>query len=211
MIYVNSETNKQIKDNEILFIGCSHTAGAGHGEINDMEEWTASRDTVYTHIFCKALGLNPKIDSHVGKGNYFTEEKINTYNLRNKKVIIQFTDVFRLRLNGKDINKFSNDFTIEISEVYTNELLTSLFYEQVKRIVNLLTVNNCQFLFFQLIPPRWQYILEVYEHLLQYKEFVYVSEEIRVDKGTDDVHYGPKTHDNVANLLLIKWRKLYNE
>ena len=83
--HTNSETNKQIKDNEILFIGCSHTAGIGHGVSN----------TVYTHVFSKLLGLTPLVDAHPGKSNYLTEEKLNTYDLRNKKVIIQFIKLLR--------------------------------------------------------------------------------------------------------------------
>ena len=102
--YINLENNNQIKDNEILFIGCSHTGGSGHGELvkHDPNKiyWIGPHDTVYTHIFSKALGLIPKVDAHWGRSNYLTEEKLNTYNLKNKKVIIQFTDIHRLRLNG---------------------------------------------------------------------------------------------------------------
>ena len=92
MIYSNNETNKEIKDNEILFLGCSHTEGEGHN----------NKNTVYTHLLAKELNLIPLIDAHRGRGNYLTEEKLNTYKLQNKKVIIQLTDVYRIRLNGVD-------------------------------------------------------------------------------------------------------------
>ena len=60
MIYFNNDSNKEIKDNEILFLGCSHTAGIGHGVYNpdakSMDEsWPGPHDIVYPHIFCKYL------------------------------------------------------------------------------------------------------------------------------------------------------------
>tara|TARA_B100000809_G_C15070876_1_gene505954 strand:+ start:897 stop:1514 length:618 start_codon:yes stop_codon:yes gene_type:complete len=201
--YTNLETNKQIKDNEILFIGCSHTAGTGHGVFN----------TVYTHIFCKALGLIPLVGAHPGKSNYLTEEKLNTYDLRNKKVIIQFTDAFRLRLNGVDITHWSGSdiYTIGHSEVFTDEVLASMFCEQAKRVVNLLRSNNCQFLFFHMtIRNDLEY--KIYDNLEQYKEFCSIYKvNYVVDMADDDIHWGPKTMEYIANILLVNWRKLYDE
>ena len=217
MIYFNNDFNKEIKDNEILFLGCSHTAGIGHGVYNSDAEsiadsWPGPHDTVYTHIFSKLLGLTPLVDVHPGKGNYFTEEKLNTYNLKNKKVIIQFTDVYRLRINGVNISPSKPKFfTVSHSEVFTDEVLASMFCEQVKRIVNLLRTNNCQFLFFH-ATHRVNLEFEVYDILEQYKEFcsIYKVNHV-VDIADDGTHWGPKTMEYLANILLINWRKLYDE
>jgi len=222
--YTNLETNKQIKDNEILFIGCSNTAGTGHGVYNPdgkPEEilliskdshWPGPHDTVYTHIFSKLLGLIPLVDAHPGKGNYLTEEKVNTYNLKNKKVIIQFTDVYRLRLNGVNIIPAKPHlFTISHSEVFTDKVLASMFCEQVKRVVNLLRSNNCQFLFFH---ATHRVILEykIYDILKQYKEFCPIHKvKYFIDMADDGYHWGPKSMEYIANILLVNWRKLYDE
>ena len=224
MIYVNSERNKEIKDNEVLFIGCSHTGGTGHGVYNpdgiyhhqlDMVEdhWPGPHDTVYTHIFSKSLGLTPLVDAHPGKSNYYTEEKVNTYNLKNKKVVIQFTDIYRLRLNGVNIIPAKPRFyTIAHSEVFTDEIVASMFCEQTKRIINLLRANNCQFLFFQ-ATHEVNVEHKIYNILKQYKEFCPIHEyaDYNVDIADDGYHWGPKTMKNIADILLLKWHELYDE
>ena len=233
MIYFNADKNKEIKDNEILFIGCSHTLGAGHG-VED-PGWPGPYDTVYTHIFAKSLNLKPLVSHHSARGNYFTEEKINTYNLKNKKVIIQFTDIFRLRLNGIDYDKdapnapdnigYRYTFTMGQLETYSDVVFVSVFFEQVKRIVNLLRANNAKFLIFQLNHTN-NYEKIINSHLIgQYKEFVYLYQGPEgdlleqqgmprsniVDRGKDNLHYGLKSHENIALKLLEKWYELYGE
>ena len=211
MIYINSETDKEIKDNEILFLGCSHTEGVGH----------SSKDTVYTHLLAKELNLIPLVDTHRGKGNYLTEEKLNTYNLQNKKVIIQYTDVYRLRLNGKDFDPHSNGyrFTKSQSEVFTDEILYSLFFEQVKRMVNLLKANNSKFLFFTLGNPSKNYLDTVdnivnifFDNMKCYDTFCPIAlTKYDYDKAEDNMHHGPKAHRFFSKMLLTHWRKMYDE
>jgi len=201
MIYSNNETNKEIKDNEILFLGCSHTEGEGHN----------NKNTVYTHLLAKELNLIPLIDAHRGRGNYLTEEKLNTYKLQNKKVIIQLTDVYRIRLNGVDYDAHSNyrQFTKSQLEVYTDEVLYSLFFEQVKRMVNLLKANNSKFLFFVLGEPNNELL---HKTMKKYKEFCPISNiKYDYDKAEDNEHHGPKAHKFFSKMLLAQWRKTYDE
>ena len=206
MIYINSETNKEIKDNEILFLGCSHTEGVGH----------SSKDTVYTHLLAKELNLIPLVDAHRGKGNYLTEEKLNTYNLQNKKIIIQYTDVYRLRLNGKDYDPNSNyrRFTKSQSEVYTDEVLYSLFFEQVKRMVNLLKANNSKFLFFTLGHCEFIHTANqiFFDNMKCYDTFCPIAfTKYDYDKAEDNMHHGPRSHKFFYKMLLAQWRKMYDE
>ena len=201
MIYVNGQTNKEIKNNEILFLGCSHTDGEGH----------ANKKTVYTHLLAKELNLIPLVDAHRGRGNYVTEEKLNTYNLQNKKVIIQYTDVYRLRLNGKDYDPHSNNFrfTKSQSEVYTDEVLYSLFFEQVKRMVNLLKANNSKFLFFTLGHPHTKIF---FDNMKCYDTFCPIAlTKYDYDKADDNIHHGPRSHEFFYKMLLAQWRKMYDE
>jgi len=206
MIYINSETNKEIKDNEILFLGCSHTEGVGH----------SSKDTVYTHLLAKELNLIPLVDAHGGKGNYLTEEKLNAYNLQNKKIIIQYTDVYRIRLNGINYDAHSNysKFTKSQSEVYTDEVLYSLFFNQVKRMVNLLKANNSKFLFFTLGHPNAaDSTTEIFfDNMKCYDSFCPIAlTKYDYDKAEDNMHHGPKAHRFFSKMLLAQWRKMYDE
>ena len=211
MIYINNETNNEIKDNEILFIGCSHTEGIGH----------SNKDTVYTHLLAKELNLIPLIDAHSGRGNYLTEEKLNTYKLQNKKVIIQFTDIYRIKLNGVDYDAHSiyRQFTNSQLEVYTDEVLYSLFFEQVKRMVNLLKATNSKFLFFTLGHPNTNYygntesIISIFfDNMKCYNTFCPIAlTKYDYDKAEDNEHYGPKAHKFFSKMLLAQWRKMYDE
>jgi len=211
MIHINSETNKEIKDNEILFLGCSHTDGEGH----------TNKTTVYTHLLGKEINLIPLVDAHRGKGNYLTEEKLNTYNLQNKKVIIQFTDVYRLRLNGVNYDAHGNNsrFTKAQLEVYTDEVLYGLFFEQVKRMVNLLKANNSKFLFFTLGHPNTNYyddldsIVDIFfDNMKNYDTFCPIAlTKYDYDKAEDNFHHGPKSHRFFSKMLLTQWRKMYDE
>ena len=193
--YTNFSANKQIDDNQLLMVGCSNTGGIGHPTI----------ETRYTTKVSKLLGLYPLVDAHPGRGNYVTEEKINCYNLKNKKVIIQLTDPFRICLNGK--NTMGPQYTKEQSKIFTDEVITSAFIQQVKRIVNLLRANSCNFVLF-FISGYQTFTSEIDCILTQYKEFLYIK-DYHLDFAEDNMHSGPISHTYWSNELYSHYKNLY--
>jgi len=186
--YINSNIKKQIAKDQILFLGCSHTFGMGH----------SSPDTVYTHILSKMLGKHPLVDAHPGKGNWLTEEKLQTYNLRNTTLVIQFTDIFRVMLNG--MHTRGHTFNRSYNQVFTDEVLASIFIEQVKRIVNLLQANNVKFAFFK-ISHTHPLESQIYSLLTKYKEFVFIN-DFNQDTGNLGHHFGVKSHTLWADKIV---------
>ena len=193
--HVNSTSKKQIKNNQALFIGCSYTDGLGHSK----------PDTVYTHILSKMLAKQPLVDAHPGQGNWLTEEKIQTYNLKNSTIIIQFTDIFRIMLNGGHIR--NERWTRAQSEVFSDEVLASIFLEQVKRIVNLLRANNVRFVFFSL-TNSYPLMNEVNSLLSSYKEFVFL-EDWNIDTGDLGNHSGVLSNTMMAENIFERLINLY--
>jgi hypothetical protein len=195
--HVNTNKDRKLNSDEVLYLGCSHTAGVGH----------SSQETVYTHILSNMLNKSANVDSHRGKGNWLTEEKLQTYNLKNATVIIQFTELYRIRLNG--CNTAGYEFSKDQSSVFSDKVIASIFLEQVKRIVNLLRSNNAKFCFFQVSSP-YPDQSEVTSILTTYKEFVYIL-DIKLDDALDipKPHPGPKSHTHWAELINNKFNELY--
>ncbi len=177
--YTNKITDLPI-GNKILFIGCSHTNGDGH----------ASVETNYTSQLCKHMQLTPLIDSHPGKGNALTEEKLHCYNLTNQRVIIQYTDIYRINYNGINTNGY--DYDQSQHNVFTDQVLASEFIHLVKRISNYLRSCNTRFAFF-LISHDYPILQEIISHLSEYPEFINMQDTM-VDVGDLGHHFGKDTH-----------------
>jgi hypothetical protein len=187
-------------DEKVLFVGCSHTAGVGHHD----------NSTVYTKLFSDYINKKPLILGNPGKGNYLFEQLLNSYNLRNSQVIIQFTDIFRLRyVNdiGSVVEKQILNFSRPEIEFFTEEKLTQDFLEIVNRIVMRLRDGNTNFLFFQLTHQHPADCLIHYE-LSKYKEFCWMP-EVNQDTASDGIHFGIKSHKHIADKLIARWNKLY--
>jgi hypothetical protein len=189
--YENGFTQRSIKPNEILFLGCSHTFGIGHD----------TSDTVYTHVACRALNKKPLVDARQGKGNMSMENLWNTYNLKDATVVVQFTDMYRIQFNKAQ--KQAQHYDIHDSFVFTDQVLASEFTARVKRMVNLFRAHDCKFCFFQLKDGdrNVEILHEVDMVLSKYPEFIYNDDWV-VDYGTDGCHYGPKTHTRIADEIV---------
>lgn len=185
--YTNKITDLPI-GNKILFIGCSHTNGNGH----------ASVDTTYTSQLCKHMQLKPLVDAHPGMGNTLTEEKIHCYDVKNRRVVIQYTDIYRLHLNG--INTRGPNYDRNQTNVFTDQVLASEFIHCVKRISNYLRSCNTKFAFFQ-ITHDYPMLEEINNHLSEYPEFVNMQDTM-VDVGDLGHHFGKDTHKVWAQKII---------
>jgi len=200
----NSDLRTEISNTDILFVGCSHTYGSGHN----------SRDTVYTHQFSKMIGVNPLVNGYPGRGNFLIEDMLSTYKLTNKKVIIQFTDIFRIRYfsvtEDTVIHKQGSEFTINEVKMFDDARLQYEYLKIVDRVVSRLRDAGCEFLFFQLTPHRGKLQEDIDLYQSQYREFCYMA-DMNVDVAEDNIHYGSLSHQLIAEELNKKWCKLYAE
>jgi hypothetical protein len=195
-----TDTNYRFHDEKMLFVGCSHTAGIGH----------KSMDTVYPTLVAKYLNKDPLILGNSGKGNYLLEHVLNLYSLKDSNVVIQFTDIFRLRYYnsaGKIIEKQASGYTMEEANMYTEEKLVKDFLELVNRVVIRLRDANANFVFFQLTHHH-PTDLQIHYELSKYKEFCWLPDS-RQDNADDDLHFGIKSHKLIADRLIQRWNVLY--
>lgn len=151
------------------------------------------------------MNLQPLVDALSGTGNYLIEEKLHSYDLKNKKVIIQFSDPARIWLNGT--NTLGSSYTREQSIVFKDEVLASSFIEQVKRIVNYLRATNCKFVMFCVVPIL-PFETEIQCILTQYKEFLHLV-NFNLDLAEDNKHLGPISHTYWAEQLYSHYKNLY--
>lgn len=193
---------KIIPKNHMLCVGCSHTAGVGHN----------TADTVFPTLAAKRLGRYPIISGHPGKGNQVIEDALAEYNLNSQHVIVQFTDVYRIRFFDSKLNtvvyKSGKDYTREeIAQLDDARLLWE--YEQmVKRVVSKLRSSNAKFVFFQLSHSLNE---ETNRYMSNFKEFCYIPSNTIVDTASDGMHYGVQSQQNISELIIKRWNRLYAE
>lgn len=197
-----SDTNLKTTD-DLLFVGCSHTYGTGHPD----------GSTTYPFLLSEMLGVTPNIIGNPGKGNMLFEEILSKYSLQNRHVIVQFSDIYRIRTwdknTGKVVDKMGNQFSRSDVERYTDELLIYEFFNIVDRVVSRLRDANAKFLFLFISQGFEQYVTVNYE-LSKYKEFCWLP-DINLDLAEDGLHYGPKSHRLMAERLHTRWNKLYEK
>lgn len=193
-------TLKQVPGQHILYVGCSHTAGVGHNNTDD----------VFPAIVSTGLGANSLVCGKPGKGNQAIEDVLAEYNLHNQKVIVQFTDIFRLRYynanKGVVEHKAGKDYSRDEYVIFNDSERVWEFEQIVNRVVSRLRSANSKFLFFQLSHSL---NVETNKYMSQFCEFCYLPSNTIVDTASDNMHYGIKTQQNIASAITNKWKALY--
>jgi hypothetical protein len=194
----------RLDQNKINFFGCSHTYGIGHDH----------ESTTYPAILSNLLDLKYNNYGLPGKGNYDIEDAMNNFTIQNAKVIVQFTDMYRIRY-------FHNDTLVQtpthraIPQIQNAILLSedNLFFnftKIVERIVNRLREGNNQFLITFTHNIDSDYANKCLEFLFEFKEFRSMQ-GCTIDSGTDGVHFGIKTMELWAKQLYRAWIALYGK
>jgi hypothetical protein len=202
-IITNNDTSfKSFSSDNVIFFGCSHTAGVGFSDKTKTFPWLIS----------KLQNKVPLIDGCPGRGNYLIDDKLNEYSLKNKCVIVQFTDIFRIRYLDSYTNtvthKRGRDYSKEEIAMFDEPRLAWEFERIVDRTVARLRDADANFLFFQLTHQN-NLDQKTKLYMSKYKEFCYMPSDMFVDFAEDLIHCGPLTHHNIATNLLDKWNLLY--
>ena len=202
-IYNNSVNyeNKKI-ESKMLFFGCSHTYGVGH----------SNHETTYPYVFSNYVNREYVNLGMPGKSNYDIEDLMNQYRLNSNYIILQFTDIYRIRYFSKN-KLISNPIYKLPIKVVNNDLaneenLLFNFKKLTDRVINRLIEGNNKFLITFSCNFNDEYDLECLKHLLQFKEFCSHVGTL-VDKAEDNAHYGIESHRLWAEKLYKKWVELY--
>jgi hypothetical protein len=206
IIYNKSyKSNSPMLDQDKLnFFGCSHTYGSGHDHPS----------TTYPAVLSNMLGLEYNNYGLPGQGNYDIEDLLNTFSIRNSKLIIQFTDMYRIRYfyNNELITTpvFRAEKYIQNAILLNEENLLFNFKKLVERIVNRLREGNNQFLITFTHDIEVDDRIKCLEFLFGFKEFRSMQ-GCAVDVGTDGWHFGPKSMELWAKQLYRRWIELYGK
>jgi hypothetical protein len=189
---------------KLNFFGCSHTYGIGH----------ESPSTTYPAILSNLLDIEYNNYGLPGKGNYDIEDAMNNFIIQNAKVIVQFTDMYRIRYlynntlvqtsTHRAISQIQNAILLSEENLFFN------FTKIVERIVNRLREGNNQFLITFTHNIDSDYANKCLEFLFEFKEFRSMQ-GCAVDLGTDAKHFGPKTMELWAKQLYRAWVALYGK
>lgn len=194
----------KLDQNKIHFFGCSHTEGTGH----------ESPSTTYPSVLSTLLNLEYVNHALGGKGNYDIEDLMNTFTIQNSKIVVQFTDMYRIRYFYDNILFQSAlhraDPCVHNPIFLSEENLFFNFKKIVERIVNRLREGNNQFLITFSHNIESDYSIKSLEFLLEFKEFRSMQ-DCAIDVGTDNVHFGIITHKLWANRLYKRWVELYGQ
>jgi len=201
----------ELNKNDAVFIGCSFTEGIGI-ECNEDK---------YATIVAKHFNLNCV---NLGKGgssnSYFFEIFSQLEFHPGQLIVLQLTILERLRYYNNNVSlqhiQFANPlYSPKILEVYNNKFL---FYETLKqlRLVNQIAeaknlklavwLNNYK------EEHHGHYTMDQQMYFYNLKSFVpaFLMQDYCVDVGTDNVHPGIKSNQNIANVLIDFIEKTYN-
>lgn len=202
---INEHLSEILNQNRINFFGYSHTAGIGH----------SNQSTMYVDVLSKLLKSEYNNFGLPGKGNHAIEDLLNTFNIKNSKLVIQFTDMYRIRYieNNKLIDSMKSydiKWNTSNNPILNEENLFYNFKQLVIRVTNRLREGNNKFVITHTTNIATGYSVLCTEFLYGFKEFT-SNIGTCIDKAEDNAHYGPKSHKLWAERLHDKWIELYGE
>jgi len=185
----------EIQENEIVFLGCSHTSGVG-----------VTESQRYSYLTSQALGLTEKNLAVGGTGIWqmhdtFFRCKFNN----NQKVVLQLSDPYRINyFSGEHVksNSFKDMEDRKLLLTYSDDILAYQEYSLINSIISSSKSQNIDLLCFRMslgLPAEYNqsdYLLTTAS------ESVIIGEW--VDLGTDNMHPGPLTHKKISSTIVKK-------
>jgi hypothetical protein len=206
-------TNK----NQILFYGCSHTTGG---------PWL-NESLSYTSILANYFNKEPLIVSRLERtkkhvdiiGNFNNFNLLaNTDFLKNQILVLQLSDLSRVRFYDDTQQAVCTYKLTDLSRhevlLFNDKRLFHELYERIKQFINYAREKELKFVFFNLGGSGGNQNKNVSLHLTEYylsdfKEFIPDMLKLCEDHGTDGTHFGEKSNQNWAKIIIKKIEELY--
>lgn len=193
--FLKLENLPKSEKNNLWVAGCSMTAGVG---VEEHER--------YANIVAKSLDKNLVMLGKGGTSNEFAADQILRSNIKSKDIVIWgLTSEFRsTEWNSKNNSiKNLNPYNFDVSEkgnLESMSLETRLYksFTCINQVINFCQKVGCFLYIFPIIPSENLILL-----LAQYEEFYMLPyKPSLIDKGTDNLHPGPKHHEWYAEEIL---------
>lgn len=205
--FLNLADTRRSKDIQLWAVGCSTTAGVG---INP--------DQSYATLLAKKLNLPLSTLAVQGSSISWAADQILRSDIKADDVVVWgLTEENRLTLWDEDLEKPAH-ITIgyKNAKSFPSNLLDKLLIhktnfflaiQRISEVINFCKKTNAKLLIF---PVHSSHLLNVY--LYNLKEFVpYIYKSMNFsDRGTDNLHPGPKQHQLYADFCQTQLKRLYN-
>jgi hypothetical protein len=200
-------------ENHAVFFGCSHTQGMGldHEEQNYI-------NIVSNHFNKSALNL-----AEAAMGNFRSFAKFQDLDFyKNQIVILQLTDVARLVIFETDSDLPAKERQLyELSRnhvaVFNDKQLLYMMLDKIQMLVKFARNAQLRLVFFSLggnpdldhDPEKNLLRSSIDFYLMDYAEYIPGILAKNVDRGNDNMHFGPRSHRIWAEEIIVHLNKLY--
>lgn len=181
------------KTSTLWVYGCSHSHGTGLNH----------NSKPYGIHLAEGLNLPLKLITKPGSSTHWSLRQLINSNLKKTDIVVwQITNPYRLSyFNGKQVTEvvlsYCNNRTL--IETYKDEQCFFLQMSYVNIGVQYLRSIGVKFIVVS-VDSRDMKFNHAYS---KYPEF-YCATNFAVDRGSDNLHFGPLSHKNLANVLLSR-------
>jgi hypothetical protein len=173
--------------------GCSHSHGTG---LTDSSK-------IYGRHLAKELNIPLKLITKPGSSTHWSLRQLVNSNLKKDDIVVwQITSPFRLSFfNGKNVQEIAlaNCNNSSLIDTYTDDQCFFLQLSYVNIGIQYLRSVGVKFIVVSVDSRD----MEFNYRYSKYPEF-YCATNFAVDLGTDNLHFGPLSHKNLANTLLTR-------
>jgi hypothetical protein len=199
----------ELTANDMVFLGCSFTAGAGLSDSN----------THYASILAKHFHKNKINLSQPGGSNYRSFDIFSQLDFHpGQLVVLQLTELARLRYCSDD--KLLQEIPLASSKSTTSAMLelyndNFLLYEQLvqlRLVIKLAREKNLRLIFWLIdYKDKNLYSKECQMYFYEFKEFIpaYAIENFIVDLAEDKVHPGIESNRILATAIIQHIERTY--
>lgn len=201
-VFIDNESIFNHPGNPTLWVfGCSHSYGVGLDNPNQR----------YGSILSEKLNMSLQMIAKPGGSmNYSLRHIMNSCFRPGDLIIWQIINPARLSyFNGKHVEEIvlANSKNRSMVDFFTDPQIYFTHFSYINFGVRYLRALNCNFILTSLDHNDYNYLNE-YKN---YQEYVSIKDFV-VDLGRDNLHFGPRSHANLANSLVNEiTQKEFNE
>lgn len=219
-VYANE---KNVNDNDIIFLGCSYTAGVGLTSLKQR----------YSNLVSNFFNKNEINCAKGGASNYYSFKQFNSLNFKsqNNLVIFQITELARIEYFNPKVQSFESIMLSNthhkklphLLETFDDFYLINDLLSRLTLLINFCREKKLKLVIWSIarIPGNEVLETQLENYLLGFKEYIQLDNRLdtptsyRVDNAADGTsqlgtgHPGPESNKLIAEKLITHINNLY--
>jgi hypothetical protein len=198
----NQDLSRPSNDPVVWVFGCSHSAGVG----------LLPKEKSFGVLLGEAIGIPAKIIAQGGSSTHWSFRHLVAADIQQQDTVVwQLTVPERLTRfrNSRSFEVQLRD-SLDLSKVYDDDNVLFNQLSILRAGALHLRSKKCKFAITSLLAGSNQHLYKYLNEYLGYPEYCYSPGYI-VDLGTDGLHFGPLSHQRLANSLLDHVQLLYDK